>query len=181
MITGKSALIRYGQLAAFGAIIIRTKLQAQIDSDRNTKEEKQRSLLVEGNIYEETVSTLEEYKSSKSKPDYLIALEKTSSFDQAFEIYQELIEVYEKDLDFYLNAGKYFMKWHPPFAAAVLSNIEEIAPTNERALRALAYMYESLDLIYEATSIFERLRELSPEQLQNHLNLARNYVATELI
>jgi len=178
VLSNKASTVKYGQLAAFGAIVIRTKLQAQIDSDKDSKEVKQKSLLAKGNVYDEAITTIEQ-SNAKSKPNYLSALEKTSSFEEAFRIYQLLAKRQEKNLDFYLQAGSYFMKWHPPFAAAVLSNIEEVAPNNSRALKALAYTYETLDLVYEATPVLVKLRKQFPEQIQNHLNLARNYVATE--
>lgn len=178
ILSNKASTVKYGQLAAFGAIVIRTKLQANIDNDRNSIEEKQRSLLAKGNVYDENVTTLEQ-SNAATKPNYLKALEKAASFEEAFKTYQLLAKRQEKNLDFYLHAGTYFMKWHPQFAASILSNIEEVAPTNVRALKALAYTYETLDLVYEATPVLVKLRKQNPEQLQNHLNLARNYVATE--
>jgi len=166
-----NATVKYGQLAAFGAIVIETDQ----GPEREYIEQPQLKQL-SGNDYNEMISTLAEARVKSPKPEYVAQLEKAKDLDEARRIYLDLLKQSKhRSVSFYLEAGDYFRKWDPNFADEVVSDIAEIAPTNVKALRSLAYTYEVYGEDELATPIYERIVNLAPSEVQPYLDLARNY------
>ncbi|KAA3624544.1 MAG: hypothetical protein DWP94_03195 [Flavobacterium sp.] len=166
-----NATIKYGQLAAFGAIVIETDQ----GPERESVEQPQLKRL-SGNNYTEIVSTLDEASGKSPKPEYVVRLEKTENFDQAREVYLDMLkDTKHKSVSFFLDTGDYFRKWDTAYANEVVSQIAEIAPTNVKALKSLAYAYEAYGKDELATPIYERIVNLAPSEVQSYLDLARNY------
>lgn len=166
-----NATVKYGQLAAFGAIVIETDQ----GPEREYIEQPQLKQL-SGNDYNEMISTLAEAREKSPKSVYVAQLEKAKDLDEARRIYLDLLKQSKhRSVSFYLEAGDYFRKWDPNFANEVVSDIAEIAPTNVKALRSLAYTYEAYGKDELATPIYERIVNLVPSEVQPYLDLARNY------
>lgn len=166
-----NATVKYGQLAAFGAIVIETDQ----GPERELVEQPQLKPL-SGNDYTEMVSSLDEATQKSPKPEYVVTLEKAKNFDQAQRIYLDMLkDTRHNTVSFFLDAGDYFRKWDTTYANKVVSKIAEIAPTNVKALKSLAYTYEAYGQDKLATPIYERIVNLAPSEVQSYLDLARNY------
>jgi tetratricopeptide (TPR) repeat protein len=166
-----SATNRYGQLAAFGAIVIETKKGSSREAVVQQEIEK-----VKGNEYDEQVLSIETASMNAEKPGYLRELEAATDFESAKALYYDIFKQNNlPSVSFFLDTGRYFRKWNAEFSNQLLSNITEIAPNNEKALKSLAYTFESFSEDELATPLYERIVNLQPAAVQSYLDLARNY------
>ncbi|MEL6810065.1 MAG: TonB-dependent receptor plug domain-containing protein [Bacteroidota bacterium] len=171
----KSALstVRFGQLAAYGAIVIETK-----DYDPGEVVKRENTALVKGNEYDETVTTLEQATSNLGKSNYLVTLEKSSSFEEAKALYYKQLKYEKNNIDYYLTVAPYFERWNQGFASDILSNIAAVAPRNVKALKVLAFQYEKNKELEKARYIYEQLINVQPQDLQSYRDLALIYTQT---
>jgi tetratricopeptide (TPR) repeat protein len=166
-----SATNRYGQLAAFGAIVIETK-----NGPAGEPVAQQEIEEVKGNKYTEQVLSIETAAMNAEKPDYIRELEAAADFESAKSLYHDILRQNNlPSVSFFLDVGRYFRKWNAEFSNQVLSNITEIAPNNTKALKSLAYTLESFSEDELATPVYERIVNLQPAAVQSYLDLARNY------
>jgi len=169
-----ASTIRYGQLGVGGVILITTvnsKEAEEIKKAENTA-------LVKGNEYTETVKTFELLKSAQPKSNYLLALEKTTSFEAAKELYYKQLKYERNNIGYYLEVAPYFQRWNKDFSNAILSNIAAVAPTNIKALKILAYSYEENGKPESARYIYEQVINLQPKDIQSYRDLALIYAET---
>jgi len=168
----KSALstVRFGQLAAYGAIVIKTK---DYDYDAPLPEN---TALVKGNEYNERPPLHMQAKANLPKPDYVVSLERSTTFDEAKSIYFKQLRSKKNNIEFYLKAATYFERWNGNFANAIRSNIAAVAPRNPKALKILAYEFEEKGYYKRAQYINEQLVNLQPKDVQSYRNLALIYV-----
>ena len=158
---------RYGEMGRGGAILVKTKLLGGGEA------EGLQSALVTGNDYtDEGVLFLSE-KPQKT-PEYLLALNQSTSFENAKRVYRELKkDISNKTIPFYLDASNYFMKWDKEFAFQVISNVAAIADQNPKALHALAFELEALGKNIQAQQIYEHMAVLRPNHEQPYRDMAR--------
>jgi len=168
-----ASTVRYGSAGVGGVVLITTS---------NTKEiefaSKVDRALVKGNEYTETLPTLEVVLATIPKSNYVLALEKSASFEQAKQLYYKQLKYERNNIDYYLEVAPYFEKWDPSFSNAVLSNIAAIAPRNAKALKILAYAYEEKGAFEKAKYIYEQLVNLRPQDAQSYRDLALVYTLT---
>lgn len=162
-----NATLRYGQLGAGGAILIATKLG---EENMLTVEEKQASLLVKGNEYDEKVTTIENIPITEP---YLLSLQKATSFEEAEKIYQtQMASGAYNTIPYYVSVSDYFLKWNASFSFKVLSNIAREATNNSKALRTYAYKLEERKEFLKALNVYKRIVALRPGESQSYLDLA---------
>ncbi len=164
--------IRYGQIAAYGAIVIETKDYArQKNTDNATA-----SALVSGNDYKESVQDLETVLQRQTLPSYLSKIRQTNSLEEAKKVFYEYNSKKEQPIEFFLQTANYFDQLDPDFSKLVLSNIAAIAPENSKALKILAYELEKDGHYKDAQFIYEKIVNLEPGLAQSYRDLAKNYV-----
>ncbi len=169
--------VRFGSAAAYGAIVIETKNNVSYKNAQTEKEIKP-SALATGNKYEERLFTLEMAKSKKQSPEYIQNLKQATTFDEAKIKYQKLQKTYGTTIPFYIETATYFETWDPSFANTVRSNIVALASENVKALRVLAFEYESKGTVEEAKLLYEHIVNLAPKDVQSYLDVARLNEAT---
>tara|TARA_A100000171_G_C2140567_1_gene155576 strand:+ start:16354 stop:19401 length:3048 start_codon:yes stop_codon:yes gene_type:complete len=164
--------VRYGPVAAFGAIVIETKSYSA-SKNKKIEEENTSSILATGNDYNEDLFTLEMVKNKKQSPKYIHNLEESATMEEAKMRYQKLQRVYGNTIPFYLQTANYFETWDTSFADAVRSNIITLALDNVKALKALAFAYEEKGALQKANYLYKRIINIVPENLQSYLDVAR--------
>jgi tetratricopeptide (TPR) repeat protein len=166
--------IKYGQLAAYGAIVIETSNSP----DAVAEKEKEKSALAQGNEYTETLSTLEEARTATPKSSYFLALESCSSFEEAKLLYYKQLKCEKNNLEYFVTTATYFERWNSDFSNTIRSNIAAIAPKNISALKILAYESEKTGDLKKAQFIYEQIINLGPNLAQSYRDLAQIYVRT---
>jgi hypothetical protein len=171
----KQSTVRYGQLAAYGAIVIKTKLyeDSEIQQKASPTDVEKPSTLGYDNEYNEQVFTLEMAKSTAQPYRYIQDLNKATTEEDAKQMYQKLQKRYGSTIPFYLETSAYFEKWDALFAAAVRSNIVALAPENVKALKALAFAYEAKGANTEAKHLYEHIINVAPKDVQSYMDVAR--------
>jgi|TARA_R110002020_G_scaffold30237_1_gene95102 tetratricopeptide (TPR) repeat protein len=166
-----SSAIRYGSAAAFGAIVIETKNYKKGKELTKNEAKERPSALAVGNEYTETTVALLE--NAEVPPEYVTALRQATTFEEAKNNYEGLRRKYGDRVPFYLETARYFEKWDTAFAEGVRSNIIALAPTNIRALRALAFEYEVIQNLEDALQLYEHILNVKPTEAQSYLDVAR--------
>ena len=168
LIGGLAGTARYGVQGAGGVFIIETKLAAA----RGDETKKKKSLLVTGNDYNEAVTLIDNIA---DRPEYLEKLWKSSSFNEALQLYNALKPAHLYQTSFYFDAAEYFTIWDKEFSYQILTNVIEIAGDNYRALRAAAFKLEEIEKFDTALLLYKRLMDIQPNSVQSYLDLARLY------
>ena len=169
-----ASTVRYGQLGVGGVIQITTVNSKEADGILK----KENTALVKGNEYTESVPIFEFLKAAQPKSNYVLALEKSTSFEAAKDLYYKQLKYERNNIDYYLAVAPYFKKWNPEFSNSVLSNIAAVAPSNVKALKILAYSYEENNKPESARYIYEQLINLQPKDIQSYRDLALIYAQT---
>jgi hypothetical protein len=166
--------VRFGTLGVGGVILITTVNSKEAEAIAKAEN----TALVKGNEYNESVKTFELLKSAQPKSNYLLALEKNTSFEAAKNLYYKQLKYERNNIDYYLQIAPYFKRWNKDFSNAILSNIAAVAPTNVKALKILAYSYEENNKPESARYIYEQLINLQPQDIQSYRDLALIYAQT---
>lgn len=170
---GIAAINRWGSLAAFGAIVIETKTYALTGQPIA----KPKQALVTGNDYEELTPVL---TSVLETPDYIIALQKAQSMEEAQAIYKaQLKTLLNRGIDYFIDVARYFEQWNMQYSYHVASNIAAIAPTNVKALRTLGYYLDAINKNEALTLLYQKIIALEPAAVQGYRDLALAYTKAE--
>lgn len=169
---GLSSTVRYGTLGRNGAIIINTKGFDVAEDGVSVK--RQRSALVEGNDYSETLAF---YDAETIVPGYMAQLQNTNSFDEAKYVYESQSKE-GRDIPYYIDVAQYFKKWNSEYASNVITKVAEMAPTNVKALKTVAFQLEELGELDKAKNVYQRIALLRPQEAQSYRDLAHIYKET---
>ncbi len=171
ILTSLASTTKYGSLGRGGVIIIRTKT-----ASGGKAEPKKPSALVTGNDYEEQVQSIE---ALNLKPDYLQTFLNAKTFEEAKQVYKTLKLAKDNlSVAFYLEAAEYFLNWDQDYAIDTFNYIEDLAKDNAKALKSLAFKYESLNMLEKARLVYQRITLLRPTDAQSYRDLALIYVST---
>ncbi len=164
-----SATNRYGSDGAFGAIVINTK-----NANLSYKDlKKGNSALAKGNNYTEQLNLLD---NTINKSNLIAQLEKAATAEDAYKLYLSQKKLKQAHtISYFMDAADYFLKWDKNRALLILSNIAEIAPSNPKALKGLAYKLEQFKHPIYAQYIYEHIVTLRPKQSQSYRDLALIY------
>ncbi len=165
LLKGLSATLRYGQLGSGGIVFIVTKLG---NGNTITTKEKIKSLQVKGNEYVENVAP---FSSGKITPNYITALEKTTTFNQAKALFEKLKKG-NNTIPFYIQSSNYFLKWNAEYSFQILATIAKLAPNNVKALKAYALILEQREAYKKVVSIYNRILLLRPDSAQSYRDFA---------
>lgn len=162
-----SATSRYGSMAAGGAFLIKT-------SDATFKEKAkkaERSALVSGNEY---VANSKEGLDA-SLPAYIVRFRESGTLDEQFKLYQKLSRTQESPLEFYVDAAKYFSALDKKLGDEVRADLAYISRNNTKALRTLAYVYDTRGDTKNMVLVNERIAKIAPQEAQSYRDLALAY------
>jgi tetratricopeptide (TPR) repeat protein len=167
LLKGLNATLRYGQLGSGGIILIVSKLGK---GNTITTQEKIKSLQVKGNEYVESVAPL---ASINTKSNYIIALERTTTFEEAKALFENEKRKEENNtIPFYIETSNYFLRWDKAYSFEILATIAKLAPNNTKALKAYAFTLEERGEYKKVVNIYNRILALRPESAQAYRDLA---------
>ncbi|MEL6810066.1 MAG: carboxypeptidase-like regulatory domain-containing protein [Bacteroidota bacterium] len=167
--------LKYGQAAAYGAIVIETKGYVE----NYTEEKVPEDITIKGNDYTEEIPPLEQARPKLKNSKNLIELQSSVSFKNAKENYFDHLKDGDNlTIDYFISAANLFETWDSKFAQTVRSNILALAPENVKALKVLAYKLDAKASHEESLQIYERIVNLQPELAQSYRDLAQAYVKT---
>lgn len=130
------------------------------------------SALATGNDYKETIKEISE----EDNTDYIVALKKATTYEEALKIYETQSK---KDINqtvpYYIDVADYFLNWNKEKAIAILSNIEQIAGNNPKALKAYAYKLDEWRQYEKAKLVYQKIATLLPNAAQSYRDLAVAY------
>ncbi|MEM7084749.1 MAG: carboxypeptidase-like regulatory domain-containing protein [Bacteroidota bacterium] len=169
-----ASTVRFGSAGVGGVVLIETSNAKEAEAAV-----KENRALVKGNEYTETLPTLEVVSATIPKSNYLLALEKSTSFEQAKKLYYKQLKYERNNIAYYLEVAPYFERWNSSFSNDILSNIAAVAPRNAKALKVLAYAYEEKGEFEKAKYIYEQLVNLRPQDAQSYRDLALIYAQTK--
>lgn len=165
--------VRYGQLAAYGAIVV--ELKKPEDYDRNLTQAKPKKELTKRPKYTEKTTTIEIAQATNPKSDLLLALENTADVNAAKKRYaNQLQTIGTPSISYLIEASSYFQSKDLDFAKGVVSTIAHLAPDNSKALKTLAYQHEKLGNYKDAHKIYNRLLRVNNRDVQSYLDYARS-------
>jgi tetratricopeptide (TPR) repeat protein len=166
-----TATNRYGTIGSGGAFLIKMKSVAQSKASEPIPD-----LLVKGNDYEENIISINDLE---TKPQYVVQLEKSSSFEEAKEVYiSHKNNNRHLEIPYFLDVSDYFLKWDKNYAHNILMSIAKVAYENPKALKILAYKLEERGKYDDAKLVYQRIMNLRPKQAQSYRDLALIYEAT---
>ncbi|WP_271855381.1 carboxypeptidase-like regulatory domain-containing protein [Patiriisocius marinus] len=162
-----NSTLRYGQLGAGGMILITTKVGG---GGKISVQEKVKSLQVKGNEYVENLQLIENYN---TKSNFLIELEKSTTFEEANKLFQDKKNTSAGNtVPFYMESSDYFKRWDKEYSLEILTNIAKMAKNNPKALKAYAYKLEERGEFKKVVSIYNRILALRPDSAQAYRDLA---------
>ena len=162
-----NSTLRYGQLGAGGMILITTKVGG---GGKISVKEKVKSLQVKGNEYVENLQLIENYN---SKSNFLVELEKSTTFEEANNLFLSKKKTSAgNSVPFYIEASDYFKRWDKEYSLEILTNSAKMAKNNPKALKAYAYKLEERGEFKKVVSIYNRILALRPDSAQAYRDLA---------
>ncbi|GER58771.1 hypothetical protein ULMA_08790 [Patiriisocius marinus] len=162
-----NSTLRYGQLGAGGMILITTKVGG---GGKISVKEKVKSLQVKGNEYVENLQLIENYN---SKSNFLVELEKSTTFEEANNLFLSKKKTSAgNSVPFYMESSDYFKRWDKEYSLEILTNIAKMAKNNPKALKAYAYKLEERGEFKKVVSIYNRILALRPDSAQAYRDLA---------
>lgn len=157
---------KYGSLAAGGVINVKTKALYP----NMTISEKEASLLVKGNDYEnDNILNIKDLEPS----DVLKRLSKGTSLSSEKEIYLNLLKSRTNEgLDFYMAGYSFFKERDPVFALETILSMVAKAPQNKQVLRAVGYALQDLEQHELAVALYKHILSIAPNDIQSYRDLA---------
>lgn len=161
---GAASTIRYGSQAFGGALLITTKANTGYAATAHKPD-----LRIKNNTYDEQ---LPELSFDAINTDYIDDVTKERSINIKLENYRKLKRSYRNKVDFYVDMALYFQRIDVSAAAEVRDDFALLARNNVKALRVLAYLYESANANVQAQKIYERIVAMDPGNPQSYRDLA---------
>ena len=111
-------------------------------------------------------------KAPRPNEPYTERLAQAANADDAYAIYLDLRPDYQQSPAFYLDVAERLFKLDDSVRAArVLSNIVELLPRQQAALRIVAYRLLQADQVGLATALLQAVQQLAPDEPQSHRDL----------
>ncbi|MDT8415205.1 MAG: TonB-dependent receptor plug domain-containing protein [Flavobacteriaceae bacterium] len=158
VLRGLAATNRYGSEGGNGVILITTKTNSFNNPNGQSKKSKKKA------------PEFVEYEAET--PFYLSDLQVLESEEIRYEKYLTYRELFGNSTDFYINVYKVFKAKNSTLAFDILSNVAELFGDNLSALNAMAYVLEEANDYESALKVYEKIKEIHPDQSQSLLNIA---------
>jgi len=178
VIKSPGSIVRYGTLGTGGVIIVRTidkasmkERAARINPSSGTNK----------NYYKKDAVSFE--TQSYVKPSYWDALDRISSSEETFELFDKFLPVYKDDASFYMDFARQLLEKENNKEASmeVLAQGRENLFYDPVGLKSLAYFYQEQDMDIEALRVYLRVLSLRPEYAQSYRDLASTYRSIGMI
>ncbi|MFH6604107.1 carboxypeptidase-like regulatory domain-containing protein [Maribacter algicola] len=171
-IPGLAGVIRYGQIAAGGVIIINTKRGNVIREEGTNKVYDHAKL--RNNIFDEKTGVS---KLTREPPNYIGLIDSADSADDAFRIYEEQKKLFGNSAYFFIESSNVFLnKWkNTERSLGILNEMKELFADNPNVLKALAYTYEERGQLKDAMDIYIAIFKQRPRYAQSYRDLANSY------
>ncbi len=172
-IPGLAGVIRYGQIAAGGVIVINTKRGNVIREPGTNKVYDQAKL--RNNIFDEKTGVS---KLKREPPKYIRLIEAAASVDDAFQVYGEQKKLFGNSAYYFIEASNIFLnKWKDyEKSFDILNDMKVLFADNPNVLKALAYTYEERGQLKEAMDIYIAIFKQRPRYAQSYRDLANSYI-----
>ncbi len=170
---GLGATAKYGSQAAGGVIIINTK-GSFVMREKGTNKPYDQAKLRNNKLNEKTALR----KLKPVVPKYLLEIEKTTTIEEAFNVYESQKKLYGGSPYFFLEVAKKIKGkfGNQEKADFVLEEMKARYAKNAEALKALAYVLESENRHSDALSLYKEIFRLRPRYAQSYRDLANMYV-----
>ena len=171
IINAAGAVVRYGNLAAGGVVVINTKTGNFSPTETNTDVPSDQAKL-RNNFYVKEAGPIK-----SSIPNYLNALQNASDKDEAIKIHKGFQEQYGNFPHYHLDAMSFFLETYGDRGMfdAISSQLAESFAFNPTVLKALAYKHEAVGNHEMAKELYKMVFVLRPHYPQSYLNLANSY------
>ena len=169
LISSVAYTTRYGAIGSGGVIVINTANGFQ--GDPKIKDlARLRNNYIEGPV-------LDGDDLAAAQPEYLIALQNSSSQQEARAVFDQYQSRYSASPYFYLDAYRHFYDQvgGRDFADDILNTHKEVFTDNAVLLKALAYSYQEQGRYKEALELFKDIFILRPHYSQSYMDLAVAY------
>lgn len=171
IINAAGALIRYGNLAAGGVVVINTKTGNFSPTETNTDRPSDQAKL-RNNFYEKKTGS-----TKPSIPNYLTALQNASDKQEAIKIHEGFQEQYGNFSHYHLDAMSFFLETYGDrkMFDGISGQVSGKFAFNPTVLKALAYKHEAIGDHEMAKELYKMVFVLRPHYPQSYLNLANSY------
>lgn len=127
--------------------------------------------------YNDDATPYEEIK--KDTPSYLNAYKNALTINEAITIYKKQYDECKDFTNFHFNVYNFLVKkFNAPIKLLnVLNDFENFSKSNVENLKALAYIYDELNLPTKASEIYKKIANESPNSRQAYRDLANTYLS----
>lgn len=165
MLKNESATAIYGSRGANGVILIITQEAAQKGYVLPDSTQKQLEI-------QQSQSTKLVIKEWSADEPYMDSIQNATK-ENRLETYLLLKENYSSTPSFFLSVGSYFIQnGEQEVGLQILSNIVELELENHELLKMLGYKYSELGKMETAIFLFEKVKELRPDEPHSFRDLA---------
>ena len=170
---GLGATAKYGNIAAGGVIIINTKGSFVMREEGTNKPYDQAKL--RNNKFNQKTA-LRNLK--PVVPNYILEVERTTSIDEALNVYENQKRLYSNSPYFFLDVAKSIKNKYKnqEKADVILFEMKALYAENAEALKALAYVFEADGRYSDALILYKEIFRLRPRYAQSYRDLANMYV-----
>ena len=170
---GLGATAKYGNIAAGGVIIINTK-GSFVMREKGTNKPYDQAKLRNNKFNEKTALP----KLKPVVPNYILEIERTTSIDEALNVYEYQKRLYSNSPYFFLDVAKAIKNKYKNQEKTdlILFEMKALYAKNAEALKALAYVFEAEKRHADALAIYKEIFKLRPRYAQSYRDLANMYV-----
>jgi len=170
---GLGATAKYGNIAAGGVIIINTK-GSFVMREKGTNKPYDQAKLRNNKFNQKTALR----KLKPVVPNYILEIERTTSIDEALNVYENQKRLYSNSPYFFLDVAKSIKNKYKNQEKAdlILFEMKALYAKNAEALKALAYVFEADKRHSDALILYKEIFRLRPRYAQSYRDLANMYV-----
>lgn len=163
-----ASTVAYGNLGDGGVIVVNT-ITGTAGNNKIVDQARLRNNFLSSAV-------LSREKVFENEPTYLKELYKSSSLDEARNIYGKFEATYSNSPYFILDAYKYFSsKNDDNFAKLIITENQGLFQDNPVLLKALAYMYDFFGNHTKANETYKEIFVQRPNYVQSYMDLANSY------
>lgn len=174
-IPGLAGVIKYGQIAAGGIIVINTN-GANVKREEGSDKPYDQVKLRDNNFDERSVQG----NFKREPPKYILEMKKAATADDAMSQFDTQKKLYGSSPYFYLAAADFFQEnWASSGKQdLVINEMKEEYANNSNVLKALAYKYEERNNLDAALKTYIEIFKKRPSYSQSYRDLANMYTKT---
>ena len=172
VLSGLSAVAKYGSVGAGGVIIINTNLGNF--SPSNTLADNRTSSAIKA----ETINAITEEEARQNWPDFLQELYDSPSLEEAQDIYTTYEPKYGTNPNFSIDAGIYFFEYWPEesFTQELISVILDRFNNDFNYKKGLAFVMDKYGKYDQSVQLYKQLLLFQSNSAESYRDLANAYV-----